>query len=235
MMRDVSRRNVLPCPARLAGEALVIGLLSMLALAVSGRVNAQDTTTSAADSGADTKNKPTVASQAPAKTAPQDESALKKAVKQKRVLTEDDLSVKPKDLAGSATDQAEFNPVCNADCEELVREQNQVEPDHELEFRNKFLLATREIARDTQWANLLYEAIGWAQIRYEASQNRRPQFPRGFLPTNDAGQMWRTYKEKEGWVKFRIQEVGKIDPLRANIMTNQWKVAYQRCCGDLAP
>ena len=170
-------------------------------------------------------------SPAPSNTDQKQESPLKKAVKEKKVLTEDDLRAKPKAAKKGNGDESEVNPVCNSYCEEMVRTQLGIEPEHELEFRNHFRVASQEVAEDQEWGKAIFEASTWAE-NYCNFKRKYPR-PEGAGMDYQMEDIWLKYKDKEGMMLLRLKNAIDMDAFRAAIMRNEWNVESLRVCGNL--
>jgi hypothetical protein len=119
------------------------------------------------------KPAPVPAAQRPP-AASTDTTSLQKAVHQKKVITEDDLSKPAKPISLKDLEEEENNPICNLSCEAILREQWRFGSEREAEFRNQLTLARHEITYDRVWNNHLessLKALGdWCDIQRHKAQ-----------------------------------------------------------------
>jgi hypothetical protein len=166
---------------------------------------------------------------------------LKEAIRQKKVLTEDDLHPQFGRRSREAPDTREFNPICNPQCEQMVRDQLQTDDSSELEFRNKFALATQAIDDDSKWGYAVVAGVHAADDYCELERNRASYAYPGatepyttdklryeFIPKER--ELINKFKEAEGNLKVRIQNMRATDSFRATVMQSQWDAALGRAC-----
>jgi len=232
MIREAPPRGV-HSPTRIVrGGALALTMICASLFGVTGQAAPQDKSTQPPPAPA--ANGSSSTPDAGTKTDQDNKFPLRKALKEKKVLTEDDLRPKPKVAAEGEEGEPDFNPVCDPDCEEIVRSQTGVEPDHELEFRNKLKVESLAIGRDQQWNNYLYDATRTAAAYCDwKRKNPQPSSQQGIKAILDGRDLWWKYKDKEGWVLKRIQDVQQSEAFRAVVMRSEWQAAYYRCCQDL--
>ncbi|HWZ96474.1 MAG TPA: hypothetical protein VN025_01805 [Candidatus Dormibacteraeota bacterium] len=190
------------------------------------------------------ENAPSAASPTAPVPPPQKPLSLKEAVQKKKVLTEDDLSSDFGRKLSQDSDPREFNAICNPRCEQIVRDQMMTDNDSELEFRNKFTVATQQIDDDHKWGNAVVVAIHAADVYCDLEHDKaryaypgaRPPFTSDKMPYDfivKERDAYYKFKEMEGAIKVRIQNMQSTDPFRASVMQSQWAVALSRSCHDV--
>jgi hypothetical protein len=159
---------------------------------------------------------------------------LRKALKEKKVLTEDDLRPRPKVSPENEDVEKEFDPICDPSCEEMVRSEMPPEPDRELEFRNQFKIATQEIARDHVWNSALYETrdTGWAFCGFKRKYPQPITMEPLDLITKEQD-LWMKFGLAELRMKNRMDNVQSFDALRAVIMKIQASEVLRGSCKEL--
>jgi hypothetical protein len=176
----------------------------------------------------------------PAAEESQNSPTLKETIHKKKVLTEDDLHPQQPHKFGD-DEPAEFNPICNPKCEQLVRDHLQLDDSSELEFRNRFAVATQQIDDDTKWGRALVDAIHAADAYCDLEQNKAryaykwatPPFTSDKMPYDfivKERDAYYKFKELEGNVKVLIQNMQRVDGFRAVVMQSVWDVALERSC-----
>ncbi len=165
---------------------------------------------------------------------------LKESVHKKKVLTEDDLHPQRPHRYGDE-EPAEFNAICNPKCEQLVRDKMQTDDSSELEFRNRSAVATQQIDDDTKWGRAVVEAVHAADSYCDLEQNKARYAYRWATPPFTSDKMpydfivkerdaYYKFKELEGNIKVRIQDMQRSDPFRAVVMQSVWDVTLERSC-----
>src|SRR5262245_38445362 len=104
-------------------------------------------------------------------TDSQKSNTLRQAVREKKVLTEDDLHPRPRRKYPQDVEPLEFNPICGPACEQRVRDQIASDDSSELEFRNKFAVAMQLIDDDHKWGNAVVEAVHAADAYCDLERN----------------------------------------------------------------
>jgi hypothetical protein len=166
---------------------------------------------------------------------------LKEAIQRRKVLTEDDLHPQYGRRFHQDAEQHEFNPICTPECEQRVRDALQTDDSSELEFRNKFALATQAIDDDHKWGNAVVEAVHAADDYCGLERNRGQYAYPGATPpyTTDKLNFDFIAKEREvvnkyvmakGNVDIRIRDMRSTDLFRSVVMQGQWDVALERSC-----
>jgi len=203
----------------------------------------QSQTPAKKDESAPAPSTTTTAPNAP-NTAPADAQkppTLKQAVKKKKVLTEEDFHPKSGRAALPAADDHEFNPICVPACEQRVRDAVQIDDSSELEFRNKFALATQQIDDDRKWGNEFVEAVHAADDYCDLERNRgKYAYPNTQPPyttdklnfdfINKEREVINKYVTAKGNVDIPIRAMQYADPFRAIVMQSMWDVALERSC-----
>jgi hypothetical protein len=199
----------------------------------------------AATGSALAQQQPAPAQSKPPAEAPKDATPLKKAVQEKKVITEDDLAkpVEPLDLS-DADEGEEINPLCDPSCEDELRAKMGFTPGRELEFRNQLTLARYEIGNDKAWNSMLDSGIRAAGLFCGLHRNKaamdasravskaaRDEINLHYIDRDReyAGQ----YRNFEGQVTQRIAAIRGFAPLRATIMQYEWSTAVNRACPDV--
>ena len=226
--------SALPFLRDISRWSFAIGALSLLTLSFCLAQNQQNQEPDKKSSPVPAQNAPDAAKQ---QGAP---PTLKEAIHKKKVLTEDDLHPRPPHRYGDE-EPAEFNPICNPKCEQLVRDQMQQDDSSELEFRNRFAVATQEIADDDKWGRAVVDAVHAADSYCDLEQNKAryaykwatPPFTSDKMPYDfivKERDAYYKFKETEGTVKVHIQNMQRVDPFRAVVMQSVWDVAREHSC-----
>lgn len=191
------------------------------------------------------QQQPAPAQNKPPAEAPKDTAPLKKAVHEKKVITEDDLAkpAEPLDLSG-ADEGEEINPLCDPSCEDELRAEMSFTPERELEFRNQLAFARHEIGNDKAWNSMLDSGVRAAGLHCDLHRNKaamdagravskaaRDEINLRYIDHDReyAGQ----YRNFEGQVTQRIAAIRQFAPLRATIMQYEWSTAVNRACPDV--
>jgi hypothetical protein len=232
-------------PGRRKGLLLPTGLLLIFSLSAASLFRTQEPQTQKPEKKEATPSTPpSAASEDAAQATPADMQkplTLKEAIQKKKVLTEDDLHPHYGRRSREFAEQHEFNPICTPECEQRVRDAMQTDDTSELEFRNKFALATQAIDDDHKWGNAVVEAVHAADDYCGLERNRGQYAYPGATPpyTTDKLNFNFIAKEREvvnkyvmakGNVDIRIGNMRSTDPFRAVVMQSQWDVALERSC-----
>jgi hypothetical protein len=175
--------------------------------------------------------------------APADCTPLQKAVHQKKVITEEDLTKPPKPITLSDLEGEENNPTCDLSCEAELREQMGFGPEREAEFRNQLTLARHEIGDDRIWNSHLQSALQAAGDYCDIQRQKarilgkglESQYLRDSVSSRFAERerkLISQYRESSGLLTQRIQAVQRFAPFRATIMRYQVSEATNRVCPD---
>ena len=199
----------------------------------------------------DPNGKPAPAAQPPAATtakpqtdAQKDAAPLKKAVRNKRVLTEDDLAKPPEPIALNNLDEGEENnSICDLSCEATLKAEFGFTSGRDLEFRTQLTVARNEISNDHAWNSLLQNATT-AAGQYCDLQRQKAEI----LGKGDASDYARSlvnsryanrerdlsaqYRNNEGLVEQRIAAIRRFAPLRGSVMQYEWTDFANRACPD---
>jgi hypothetical protein len=181
------------------------------------------------------------AQQAPA--ASNDATNLQKAVHQKKVITEDDLSKPAKPISLKDLEGEENNPVCDLSCEAQLREEMGYGPDREAEFRNQLTLARHEIAVDKVWNSYLDSALQAASGYCEIQRQKAQILGKGVVAPYTRDSVNSRFAEREhnfvlqhrnaeGYLTQRMQAVQRYAPFRAAVMQYYLSEATTRVCPD---
>jgi hypothetical protein len=185
------------------------------------------------------------ASPAPQPGSQAQANPLKKAVDEKKVITEDDLTKPRKKISLSDLDGEENNPTCDLSCEEQLRGEFDYSPEREAEFQTLLTLTRHEIADDKDWNSRLREALqsagGYCDIQRQKEEilgkGNAPQYVRNNV-NERFGSKERAfvlqYREASGYMKQQMETVRRYSPFRATVMEYQWSEAAGRVCGGYA-
>jgi hypothetical protein len=201
------------------------------------------------DSGA--KPAPTPAAQqtagSPNPQLPQASAAtpLKKAVHQKKVITEDDLAKPAETVSLDNLDGEENNPACDHACEAELRAELRFGPEREAEFRNQLTLARHDISYDKVWTSNLQDALQAAseycdiqrQVDKIVGKGAVSQYTRNDVHSRFAereNKLKSQYRNAMGLLTQHIETVQRFAPLRATIMQYQMNGAIAHACPDYA-
>ena len=185
---------------------------------------------------------PSAAASNPSPHDPAEPTPLKKAVHQKKVITEDDL-VKPPKVNLSDLDGEENNPTCDLSCEAVLREQMGFGPEREAEFQNQLTLARHDIADDRVWNSTLQDALqaanGYCDIQRQVAKIVGKGVVSEYVRNNVHSQFAERernfvsqYRNSTGYLTQRIQAVERFASFRATVMQYQWSEAVARVCPD---
>jgi hypothetical protein len=233
-------------PQRCNGLLLPASLLMIFSLFASSLCHAQEPQSQQPEKkeeAAPSASTPAAGEDAP-KTKPADAQkplTLKEAIQKKKVLTEDDLHPQYGRRSRVFAEPHEFNPICTPDCEQRVRDAVQTDDSSELEFRNKFALATQQIDDDHKWGNAVVEAVHAADAYCDLERNRgKYAYPNATPPyttdklnfdfINKQRELVDKYVMAKGKVEIHIRDMRSTDPFRAVVMQSQWDVALERSC-----
>jgi hypothetical protein len=174
----------------------------------------------------------------PAETKP-----LRKAVHQKKVLTEDDLVKPAEQISLGDLDGEENNRACDLSCEAVLRAELGYGPEREAEFRNQLTFARHELSNDHLWTSNLQDALeaatGYCDIQRQVekivgkglvSPYTRNEVHSRFA---DREQKWISqYRNAKGLLTQRLETVQRFAPFRATVMQYQLDRALARACPD---
>jgi hypothetical protein len=186
---------------------------------------------------------PPAAASNPSSHASADSTPLRKAVHQKKVITEDDLTKPAKPITLSDLEGEENNPTCDLSCEAQLREQMGFGPEREAEFRNQLTLARHEIGDDGIWNSHLQSALRAAGDYCDIQRQKARILGKGVVSQylRDDVSHWFSerefkltsqYRESTGLLTQRIQAVQRFAPFRATVMQHQVSEATARVCPD---
>jgi hypothetical protein len=181
-------------------------------------------------------------SKAPAET-PQEVPPLKKAVHEKKVITEDDLAKPEKPLKFSEADEEENHSICDLECEAELKAEMGVARERELEFRNQLTLARNEIGNDRAWNSALDGAVRAASSYCDIQRQKAEILSKGDSSSyasymvNDRfakkqSDLTVQYRNYAGLAKQHIDAVRRFAPFRATVMQYQWNDLTNRACPD---
>lgn len=188
------------------------------------------------------KPAPAPAAQRPP-AASADTTSLQKAVHQKKVITEDDLSKPAKPISLKDLEEEENNPICNLSCEAILREQWRFGPEREAEFRNQLTLARHEITYDRVWNNhleLSLKALGdWCDVQRQKAQI----LGKGNVASYTRESVNSRFYEREqklilqhrneiGLLTQHMQAIQRFAVFRASLMEHEVREATTRGCPD---
>ena len=191
------------------------------------------------------RQQPAPAQTKPPAEAPKDATPLKKAVHEKKVITEEDLAKPAEPVSLSDADEGEeINPLCDPSCEADLREQMGFTPERELEFRNQLTFARHEISNDKAWNSMLDGGIRAAGLYCELHRNKAAMDAGRAVPKAARDEINRSYIERdreyagqyrsfEGQITQRIAAIQRFAQFRATIMQYEWSTAVNRACPDI--
>jgi hypothetical protein len=234
-----ARHFFLKRPAALAPLLLTFLFFSVLAGRAGSRPQSQDPNSALASAAKQT---------APAQTRPsteaqKDATPLKKAVHEKKVITEEDLAKPEKPLKFSEADEEENNPLCDLSCEAELKAEMGITPDREIEFRNQLTLARHEIGNDRVWNSNLQGALTAASLYCDLQRQKELILSKGDTSDYTRNAVNSRFAERErdlssqyrnysGLVTQQITAVQRFAPFRATIMQYQWNDSTHRACPD---
>ena len=194
---------------------------------------------------------PTTPAQAP--TADPKDSAPKPSTpaKPKKVITNEDLEARrpaagPPPAAVGKTAVTDSNSLmkCDASCEQEAREEAGYDEDREADWRMQIVSARNELAADTAWRELLWQAIqqttSYCNLLAQESQKVSPS-----SKTWDAGvqraraeqyyesmehSLQQNLQSVAGRMNSKIQSVSELSPVRAALMSVQASRILGREC-----
>ena len=199
------------------------------------------------DSGA--KPAPVPAAQQPASPAnspapaASQSTSLKKAVHQKKVITEDDLAKPAESVSLDNLDGEENNPACDHACEAELRAEMGFGPEREAEFRNQLTLARHDISYDKVWTSNLQDALQAAseycdiqrQVDKIVGKGAASEYTRNDVHSRFAereNKLKSQYRNATGLLTQHMETVQRFAPFRATIMQYQKNGAIAHACPD---
>jgi hypothetical protein len=188
------------------------------------------------------RQSPTPASN-PSPPASTEATPLQRAVRQKKVITEEDLSKPAKAVSLEDLEGEENNPTCDLSCEAELRAEMGFGPEREAEFRNQLTLARHEIGDDRVWNATLESALdaagGYCDIQRQKARivgkGVVSQYVRDSVSARFADRernFLSQYRNSAGLLTQRIQAVQRFAPFRATIMQYQRNEATTRVCPE---
>ena len=228
------------------GAAFVFFFLTLFSLTVgasrgSSRLQSQDPNAKPAPAPAAQPAAP--AQTKPSPETPQDAAPLKKAVHEKKIITEEDLAKPAKPLKLSEGEDEESNSICDLSCEAELKSQMGISRDRELEFRNQLTLARNEIGNDRAWNSMLDDAFRAASSYCDVQRQKAEILSKGDSSeyarymVNDRfakkqSDLTVQYRNYAGLAKQHISVVQRFAPFRATVMQYQWNDLTNRACPD---
>jgi len=168
---------------------------------------------------------------------------LKKAVHQKKVITEDDLAKPAETVPLDNLDGEENNPACDHACEAELRAELGFGPEREAEFRNQLTLARHDISYDKVWTSNLQDALLAAseycdiqrQVDKIVGKGAVSQYTRNDVHSRFAereNKLKSQYRNATGFLTQHMETVQRFAPFRATIMQYQKNGAIAHACPD---
>jgi hypothetical protein len=236
---QVRKEEVLRISRQMIGLAAAVVILLAGSACKAGAAHAQQT----AGQQAATSGKKAPAKPSKTKTA-EDETPLQREVRERKVITDDDLQVALAAPSGAGA-PSDSDPYCNADCRDDLRQAMGVQSGHELEFRNQLTLAEHEAEIDHQWTTALHKALVAAQAYCNAQQRKQAALSKGkvqpWVQEHPSPQYeWRESQLRSdemmarGYVDARIRDVRVSDEFRAALMQEMWNAGVAQACGETA-
>jgi hypothetical protein len=233
MCRPVTRleTRALTCFGILGRAA---GLTFLLACATSG-LSAQSSPATAPSEASAQKDSPATANPAP---------------KPKKVITNEDLErhtaangpTRPTEKTVANDSMSLLK--CDAACEQEARERSGYDSDREAEWRMQIVNARSDLAADSEWREILWQAIQQTQMycRLLAQESQkvapsgnsynaraqRAQAAQYF--ENMERTLRRTLESLTGRMNSKIQAVNQLSPVRAALMNVQGSRIFEREC-----
>ena len=167
----------------------------------------------------------------------------KKAVHQKKVLTEDDLVKPPETVPLGDLDGEENNPACDHSCEAQLRAELGFGPEREAEFRNQLTLVRHDISYDQVWTSNLHDALEAASGYCDIQRQVDKIVGKGAVSTytrNDVHSRFADrekklvsqYRNAKGLLDQHIEAVQRFALFRATVMQYQLSGTLARACPD---
>jgi len=248
LIRDLCRKGFAPrtrfALARSAGYFLGLVLLFLAASRASVAAPAQSSENpSAKPAPVPATQQSPAPSSTPTPTASNDSKPLQKAVHQKKVITEEDLTKPPKPISLSDLDGEENNPVCDLSCEAILRGQWGYTPEREAEFRNQLTLARHEIATDRVWNDALQSALRAAGDYCDIQDQKAKILGKGNAApyirdsvnsrfAERERKLALQYRESMGLLTQRREAIQRFASFRAAVMQHQVSEVTARVCRD---
>ncbi|HYL82810.1 MAG TPA: hypothetical protein VE263_01140 [Candidatus Angelobacter sp.] len=204
---------------------------------------------SVSSSSQDSNSKPAPSAQQAAPTpsqpaTPKDSPPLKKAVREKKVLTEDDLAKPAAPIALNNLDEGEENnSICDLSCEAALKAELGFTRERELEFRTQLTIARNEISNDHAWNSALQSGTT-AAGQYCDLQRQKAEilskgdasgYARDMVNSRYATRerdLTSQYRNFKGLVDQRIAAVQRFARLRGSVMQYEWNDFVNRACPD---
>ena len=168
---------------------------------------------------------------------------LKKAVHQKKVLTEDDLVKPPETVPMNNLDGEENNPACDHACEAALRAELGFGQERDAEFRNQLTLVRHDISYDQVWTSNLHDALeaanGYCDIQRQVdkivSKGAVSTYTRNDVHSRFADREQKfvsQYRNAKGFLDQHIEAVQRFASFRATVMQYQLSGTLGRACPD---
>lgn len=239
-----SRRMRRQASARCARYRLVFVLLACAGSSVTAAAHFQ----SSQDPNAKTPQPPAAqqppqASPTPAPATSNNSTPLKKAVHQKKVITEEDLTKPPKRISLSDLEVEENNSICDLNCEAQLRSEMGFGPEREAEFQNQLTFARNEIVNDKVWNYTLQNALQTAGDYCDIQRQKAKilgngtvaQYTRASVNSRFADRERKLnleYRNSTGLLNQHIQTIQHFAQFRATVMQHHLSEATTRVCPD---
>jgi hypothetical protein len=247
-IHDSERGEFFACPKCENTRAVPLALwflTLLLSCAVAARA-------SSPQQSQDPNSKPAPAPAAQANSSPQPKNSaetqqgappLKKAVHERKVITEDDLAKPEKPVSLSEGDDEENNSICDLSCEAELKSQMGIARGRELEFRNQLTLARNEIGNDRAWNSALDGAFRAGSSYCDIQRQKAEILSKGdsssyasYMVNNrfakQQSDLSVQYRNYAGLAKQHISAVERFAPFRATVMQYQWSDLTNRACPD---
>ena len=191
----------------------------------------------------DSKPAPAPAQSKPSTATSPEATPLKKAVHEKKIITEDDLAKPAKPLSFRDAEEEENDPLCDSSCEAELKAQMGFTPEREFEFRNQLTFARHEISSDKAWNSMLDSALRAAGLYCDLQRQKAQIVAKGTVSQVTLNEIHARYYEREqnlssqyrnfeGQVTQRIAAVQRFAPFRAMVMQFEWSAAANHACPD---
>jgi hypothetical protein len=172
-----------------------------------------------------------------------DSTPLKKAVRQKKVITEEDLTKPSKPISLSDLEVEENNAICDLNCEAQLRAEMGFGPEREAEFQNQLTFARHEIVDDKVWNYTLQSALQAAGDYCDIQRQKAKILGNGTVATYTRDSVNSRFAEREqklilehrnliGLLTQHLSTVQRFASFRATVMERHLSEATARVCPD---
>jgi hypothetical protein len=190
-----------------------------------------------------TAQQPPPVSPTPSPAKSNDSTPLKKAVRQKKVITDEDLTKPPKPISLSDLEVEENNAICDLNCEAQLRAEMGFGPEREVEFQNQLTFARHEIIEDKVWNYTLQSALQAAGDYCDIQRQKAKILGNGIVAQYTRDSVNSRFAEREqklilehrnliGLLTQHLSTVQRFASFRATVMERHLSEATARVCPD---